>query len=108
VVAAGDFNNSVTFDKPRDPLKFSAFLANFEALGLRSLYHLDRGCAHGSEPDDTFFLHHDRRKGYHIDFVFATPALHAAGFTFEIGKHATWKKSSDHMPLICSFGTVAD
>jgi hypothetical protein len=96
VVWAGDFNNNLLFDRGVDPLNFSELLARFESYGLRSLYHLQHGCEHGAEPQDTFFYHHDAEQGHHLDFVFATPALYSGGVEVSSGDHATWSKLSDH------------
>src|SRR6185312_11762683 len=88
VVLAGDFNNNMSFDTPRHPLKFATLLSTLDSFGLRSLYHLDRGCIHGAEPDPTFFLYHRADKQHHIDFVFAKPALSDLGFSVSVGDHA--------------------
>jgi len=103
VVLAGDFNNNVVFDKPGRTMTFARLLDDFEAINIRSLYHLDRGCEHGKEPDPTFFLYHDVNEKHHIDFVFATPSMYRPGFSLSVGDHATWSKVSDHMPVVCSF-----
>lgn len=104
VVIAGDFNNNVCFDTPRHPLKFASVLSTLESRGLRSLYHVERGCAHGEEPDPTFFLYRRAERRYHIDFIFAKAALMELGFSVTVGDHATWGSASDHMPLACTFG----
>lgn len=103
VAMAGDFNNNVRFDRPRHPWSCARLLERLDALGLRSLYHLDRGCANGDERDATFFMHHDAAKGHHLDYIFAKPALYAHGFRLSVGTHADWSKASDHVPLACSF-----
>jgi exodeoxyribonuclease-3 len=104
VVIAGDFNNNVRFDKPDHPLNFSKLVQTFAGFDLHSLYHLHNGCAHGAEGEPTFFLYHHAAKPYHLDFVFAKPALYSNGFSVAVGAHATWGKVSDHMPMVCSFG----
>ena len=105
VVLAGDFNANVAFDKPNHPLNFANLLSRFAQADLQSLYHLERGCAHGEETEPTFFLYHHAERRHHLDFVFATPAVHQDGFSISVGDHAEWSKASDHMPLVCSFGT---
>lgn len=55
VIVAGDFNQSTAFDRPGSPLAFGRWVASAAVLGLRSLYHLSRGCEHGCEPEKTFF-----------------------------------------------------
>jgi hypothetical protein len=84
---AGDFNQSTLFDSPSDPLHFSHWLSKAEALGFVSLYHLNARCAHGEEPDKTFFLYHDVKKPHHLDYIFAKPELYERGFEFTVGDH---------------------
>ncbi|MEP7384491.1 MAG: endonuclease/exonuclease/phosphatase family protein [Gemmatimonadota bacterium] len=103
VVLAGDFNNHVVFDSPRKPMKFVSLLATLGEAGFQSLYHLERGCAHGEESDPTFFLYHRVQHAHHIDFIFAKSAMIAPGFKMTVGDHTRWGKSSDHMPLTCAF-----
>jgi hypothetical protein len=103
VVWAGDFNSSFAFDTPSRRYKFCEFVALLKWKGLHSLYHRQRKCEHGQEPDDTFFLHHHAGKGHHIDYVFAGERLHPHGVAVSIGSHPEWSKRSDHMPLTCDF-----
>lgn len=103
VVIAGDFNQSVLFDKPRSEITYSRLLDKFASYGLSSVYHLSRGCEQGAEPEPTFFLHHNSAKPHHLDYVFATSDLHQHGVYVTVGEHAEWGKLSDHMPLSCTF-----
>lgn len=103
VVWAGDFNNNVALDRRRHALKFADWLARVETMGFRSLYHLHHRCEHGAEPHQTFFLHHDAEKPFHIDFIFAKPDEFPFGYDVEVGEHGAWSKASDHMPVVCSF-----
>jgi len=59
-------------------------------------------CESGDELHDTFYLHHDPAKGYHIDYVFASEGM-SGGVNVSVGTHVEWAKRSDHMPLICDF-----
>ena len=101
VIWAGDFNSSFVFDTPRRRYKFRDFVAQLANRGLHSLYHRQRGCGHGEEPEETFFLYHRQDKGYHIDFVFASSGFHSRPIDVSVGTHADWSKRSDHAPLIC-------
>jgi hypothetical protein len=103
VVWAGDFNASVAFDTPSRRYKFRDFVALLNRKELHSLYHLQRKCEHGREPDKNFFLHHHASKGHHIDYVFASERLHPHGVAVSIGSHSEWSQRSDHMPLTCDF-----
>jgi hypothetical protein len=101
VVVAGDLNQNVSFDEPRHPLKFRTLLDQFQAIGLESLYHLDRKCHHGEEKEPTFYMHHAVEKPHHLDYAFASECLRRRGFSFDVGGHADWSKMSDHVPLSC-------
>jgi exodeoxyribonuclease III len=101
VVWAGDFNSNYTFDRPSRHYKFREFVERLAQSGTQSLYHHQRGCRHGEEPDKTFYLYHHADKGFHIDYVFAPDSFHREGFNVSIGSHADWSKHSDHAPLIC-------
>lgn len=100
---AGDFNASFALDRPAYSHKFCDFVRLLDAHGFRSLYHEQHGCQHGDEPDDTFFLHHHRERGFHIDFMFASSGFLSSKFSVSIGAHAAWARQSDHMPLTCDF-----
>ena len=103
-IIAGDFNQSVRFDKPGSRLNFAEWIAAAEKAGLHSVYHRDRACAHGCESEQTFYLHHAETKGYHIDFVFASSFLIDAVRDVAVGAYSDWAKLSDHVPLGCTFG----
>lgn len=107
VIWAGDFNSNFNFDEPSRRYKFCDFVSLLRQRGLHSLYHRQRACEHGEEPDHTFYLHHNLAKGYHIDYVFASERLHPFGLDISIGSHAEWSKRSDHAPLICDFRRCA-
>ena len=100
-VWAGDFNSSFVFDTPRRAYKFRDFVSRLADLGLRSVYHQHRGCDHGEEPEETFYLYHHQDKGYHIDYVFASVGFHSSRLDVSVGTHADWSKRSDHAPLVC-------
>jgi exonuclease III len=103
VVWAGDFNSSFVFDTPSRRYKFRDFVALLNRKGLHSLYHLQRRCEHGEEPDETFYLHHHADKGYHIDYVFTSDRFHQHGVDVSVGSHSEWSQRSDHVPLVCEF-----
>jgi len=108
VIWAGDFNASVRFDPKLKHNKFSEFLGMTESDQIQSMYHRQRGCAHGDESDGTFFLYRHADKRHHIDYAFATKRLLDSGFNVVIGDYQDWKTHSDHMPLICDFHGLKD
>ena len=101
VIWAGDFNASFAFDRPSRRFKFRDFVGLFDQHGFRSLYHEQRGCQHGDEPEDTFYLYHHAERGFHIDFMFASSGFQPSTFDVSVGSHTDWARQSDHMPLIC-------
>jgi hypothetical protein len=103
-IIAGDFNQNVLFDTPRGKVKYANWVSKAGELGLRSVYHFDRQCDQGCEPEKTFYLHHKEEKGHHLDYIFATEGMLKNGVTVEVGSFADWHKASDHMPLACTFG----
>ena len=103
MIWAGDFNSNFIWDAPSRRYKFCDFVSLLSQHGVHSVYHHQRQCEHGKEPDHTFYLHHNPDKGYHTDYVFATETLHPSGIDVSIGSHADWSKRSDHAPLICDF-----
>lgn len=103
VIWAGDFNASYVFDKDYRQYKFRDFVSLLARHDLHSLYHHQRKCSHGEEPDKTFFLYHDPNRGFHIDYVFTRNELFPRGFNVTVGSHADWRQRSDHVPLVCEF-----
>ncbi|KAA0098922.1 hypothetical protein CIW49_13680 [Mycolicibacterium sp. P1-18] len=53
VLLSGDFNNSVSWDKPSKRSKFGGFMDQLEARGFVNAYHHHMGCERGAEPDPT-------------------------------------------------------
>jgi exonuclease III len=98
---AGDFNASFAFDRPSRRYKFRDFVSLLDRYGFRSLYHEQRGCQHGDEPEDTFYLYHHAERGFHIDYMFASNGFQPSTFSLSVGSHVTWMRRSDHVPLIC-------
>lgn len=101
IVWAGDFNSSFLFDTPSRKYKFRDFVTLLAQYGIHSLYHHQRQCEHGKEPEKTFYLHHHGDRGHHIDYVFTSEAFHAQSLSVSIGLPSEWLARSDHLPLIC-------
>jgi len=53
VIWAGDFNSNFVWDTPSRRYKFRDFVSLLSQRGLHSLYHHQRKCEHGEEPDNT-------------------------------------------------------
>jgi exonuclease III len=102
VVIAGDFNQNVRLDVAAAP-RFSALMKAWDEYALASTYHEHRSCAHGEEPDPTFFQYFHRDKPQHLDYVFATASLRRGLFRVAVGDPDTWLSLSDHMPVSAEF-----
>ncbi len=102
-VWAGDFNANCMFDEPHTSYKFRDFVRLLRNCGLRSLYHEQRGCDHGNEPEQTFYPHRKAKHGCYMDYVFASGGFPSGTYKVSIGRLSDWGKLSDHMPLVCDF-----
>lgn len=102
-LVAGDFNNSVCWDRSGKPSNFSDLAAHLHKLNLRSAYHDATNCAFGEEENPTFF-HRKGSKGYHIDYCFMPRpwTLKCAA----AGRREEWIDISDHVPLIVDFAVA--
>ncbi len=70
LIVAGDFNNSVVWDKPKGNNNFSAIADALADYGLVSAYHVTTSSEFGEEADATLFHTKKREKPYHIDYIF--------------------------------------
>ena len=95
-IIAGDFNNSVIWDKPNNKNNFQILVHNLKQLGFASAYHVQTKEQFGQESNPTFFHTKKETKPYHIDYIF-TKGLKVEHL--EVGKFAQWKKLSDHCPI---------
>jgi endonuclease/exonuclease/phosphatase family metal-dependent hydrolase len=97
-ILIGDFNSNSFWDKKHGQLDHTHLVARLDELGLRSVYHHQRGEPHGGEREPTWYLYRHRTRGYHIDFAFVPDALlpHAS---LTIGEPDAWLPHSDHMPF---------
>ncbi len=101
LIIAGDFNQNVLLDTRSAPT-FTELMRGWDAFGLASLYHEARDCAHGAELEPTFFMHHNKAKPHHLDYIFASRAMRHGPTTVHVGDPGEWLALSDHMPLSAS------
>lgn len=94
---AGDFNNSVFWDKPSNAVKFGDFMDQLESRGFVSAYHSHYGCERGAEADATLWWMRDVSKTYHIDYAFVSRLEAIQAVT--VGTSADWLAHSDHGPV---------
>ena len=96
-VVAGDFNNSVIWDKKSNDNNFSNINDRFVDLGFVSNYHKLKGEDFGKESSATFFHTKKESKKYHIDYIYSKNLV---PFELKVGSYSDWISYSDHSPLI--------
>lgn len=103
-ILCGDFNSNSIWDRPRRAWNHSECVAVLSRAGFRSLYHAASDEAQGQETRPTFYLHRNREKPYHLDYIFAhRRALGADWCGLSVGDPDEWLDFSDHMPVIAEF-----
>ncbi len=95
---AGDFNSSPVFQT--NGKRHFELVDKLAAFGFDSLYHRLRSDVQGLESSPTFYLHRDRAKPYHLDYVFCHQSR---GRALRVGAARKWLAMSDHMPLVADF-----
>ena len=99
-LVAGDFNNSIIWDKGSNKNNFYQINAKLESLGFLSNYHVSKKMKFGKEKAATFFHTKKESKPYHIDYIYSKGMQ---ALKFEVGNYKDWTKYSDHVPLTCDF-----
>lgn len=97
-VVAGDFNNSVVWDRPDGPNNFAAVDEFLRRLDLRSVYHSETGESLGTESRGTFFHTKNAEKPFHIDYVYAHHSIPIQQALVE--PFPDWRQESDHVPIV--------
>jgi endonuclease/exonuclease/phosphatase family metal-dependent hydrolase len=101
-VVAGDFNNSVFWDRPGKRTNFAG-VANFlSKFGLASAYHAVTKESFAQERQPTLWFLKRPHQGYHIDYCFVPQSWLSSPVTVWIGQHREWLVHSDHAPLVLS------
>ncbi len=101
-VVAGDFNNSVFWDRPGKRTNFMNVTASLTRLGLTSAYHAVTGESFAQERRATLWFLKRPQQGYHIDYCFVPRAWLSSSATVWVGQHPEWLQHSDHAPLVVS------
>jgi len=94
----GDFNSNKIWDEWDRWWNHSDVVRELDEIGVRSCYHEFFEEEQGAETQPTFYLHRNRQKRYHIDYVFAERSWNPVNV--EMGTHDDWMSDSDHTPII--------
>lgn len=97
MVIIGDFNSNAKWDKKHGKRNHSEVVNALEGVGLVSAYHYLSKEKQGNESKNTFYLHYDKAKGYHIDHCFLSASKLKRFTVFDTEE---WLKHSDHMPIM--------
>jgi len=108
LIVAGDFNNSVIWDRGKKSSNHRLTSEALAASGLVSVYHSLGAHEYGSEPHPTIYWRDRKIDGprYHIDYVYAPKRWLDKDVTVQVGEFSPWVQLSDHVPLTVNFGAV--
>ena len=96
-IIAGDFNNSIIWDKKNNDNNFININSNLENLGFTSNYHNLKREVFGKESSATFYHTKKESKKYHIDYTYSKNLIPRK---MQVGLYSDWIEYSDHSPLI--------
>ena len=100
VLFAGDFNNSVIWDKGNKENNFLNINNKLNSLGLKSSYHEYSNEKFGEESKGTLFHTKKQNKPYFIDYIYFKEMNLSKVY---VGQYDEWISLSDHMPVIAEF-----
>ena len=100
VLFAGDFNNSVIWDKGNKENNFLNINNKLNNLGLKSSYHEYSNEKFGEESKGTLFHTKKQNKPYFIDYIYYKEMNLSKVY---VGQYDEWISLSDHMPVIAEF-----
>jgi hypothetical protein len=99
-VVAGDFNNSVFWDRSGKWTNFVDIAHTLSTLGLASAYHAVTGESFGQERQATLWFLKRPHQQYHIDYCFIPTTWVSRSLSVRVGHHKEWLRHSDHAPLL--------
>ncbi|NDK10346.1 endonuclease/exonuclease/phosphatase family protein [Candidatus Gracilibacteria bacterium] len=102
-IIIGDLNSNAIWDKWDRWWNHSDVVNELKEIGIESFYHKYRSEEQGKETQPTFFLHRNKEKSYHIDYIFGGREFSNRLKKVEIGEINKWLQISDHLPMICEF-----
>ena len=100
VLFAGDFNNSVIWDKGNKENNFLNINNKLNSLGLKSSYHEYLNEKFGEESKGTLFHTKKQNKPYFIDYIYYKEMNLSKVY---VGQYDEWISLSDHMPVTAEF-----
>ncbi|MBK7038045.1 MAG: endonuclease/exonuclease/phosphatase family protein [Bacteroidetes bacterium] len=106
IILAGDFNSNTIWDEWDRWWNHSDVVDDLSKLNIHSLYHRYFKEEQGKESKSTFFLHRNRVKPYHIDYIFASQEIENKMLNFEIADMDKWLMYSDHIPVVCEINNI--
>jgi exodeoxyribonuclease III len=98
VVAAGDLNSNIQWDKNHPGRNHTEVVRLFEGHGLISAYHTHHGEIQGAETRPTYYFYRHQDKPFHIDYVFVPKGWRLK--SVEVGSFREWRHLSDHVPVV--------
>ena len=99
-IVAGDFNNSIIWDKKDNENNFNNINDHFMNLGFASNYHSLKKEIFGKESSATFYHTKNESKKYHIDYIYSK---NLNPNKLQVGLYSDWIEYSDHTPLISTY-----
>ena len=99
-IVAGDFNNSIIWDKKDNENNFNNINDHFMNLGFSSNYHSLKKEIFGKESSATFYTTKNESKKYHIDYIYSKNLIPKK---LQVGLYSDWIEYSDHTPLISTY-----
>lgn len=103
LILVGDFNSNKIWDKWDRWWNHSDVVNELKELEIESLYHLYFQEYQGEELQPTFFLQKNKKKPYHIDYIFSSKHFTKNLKKVTVGDKDFWLNISDHLPLVCEF-----
>jgi exodeoxyribonuclease-3 len=101
-VVAGDFNNSVFWDRPGKATSFQRIAETLTEVGLVSAYHTVTGEPFAHERAPTLWFLKKTTQSYHIDYCFLPRSWFSHPVSVWVGRAEQWLVHSDHAPLVIS------
>ena len=106
-IIVGDFNSNSIWDGGRRINDHSAAVKRLRNLGLESAYHAFFKQTQGAEEHPTFWFTKNKKKVYHLDYIFLSEQLFPKLKHVEVGHHKDWLSFSDHAPVVVDLDPYA-